>query len=225
MIFNIGIILILLMFTVVGLKQGIIKQGVSLIGIILVFVVSFLFKGLIGNLLCLYLPFFNFIGNYEGLSTINILIYQLIGFIIIFSLLLSVYALIIKLSKVLNTVVNLTLVLIIPSKILGAILGFIEGYILVFICIIILIIPLHNIDTFTSSKVVNYILYNSPVIRKITYPVTSTIKETYVLGEKIAHKKISKEEANKKILDTMLEHKVVSKSLVQELIEKKKIKI
>ena len=218
MIFNIGIILILLMFAVVGMKRGIIKEGISLISIILVFIISFLLKGIIGNLLCKYLPFFKLEGNYEGLSTINILVYQLIGFVIILALLLSVHAIIMKLANLLNEAIDLTLVLIIPSRILGLIFGFIKGYIIVFICLIVLIIPLHNVDSFTNSKVVNHIIYHSPIITKLTYPITSTIKETYILGNKIINKKISKNEANKKILDTMLEHKVVSKSLVQELI-------
>ena len=76
-ILDVIIILIILMFGAVGYKKGVIKEGVSLIGTILVFIISYMFKGVIGNELCKFLPFFNFSGKLEGLVSLNIIIYQL----------------------------------------------------------------------------------------------------------------------------------------------------
>lgn len=225
MILNIGIILILAMFAIAGFKEGIIKTGVSLVGTLLIFIISFLLKGVIGNLLCKYLPFFNLEGNYEGLSSINILIYQLIGFLVIFAILLSIYTVIIKISKILDKAIKLTLVFAIPSKILGSILGIIEGYIVVFVCLVVMMIPLHNTEIFTSSKIANHIIYKSPILTKLSSPVTKTLEETYQLGDKIIKKKISKKEANKKLLQIMIKNKVVNQKLVDELIESKKLKM
>ena len=225
MIVDIGIILILIMFTIGGLKKGIIKAGISLVGLIIIYVISFSLKGIIGNLLCKYLPFFNLEGNYNGLTSINILIYQLIGFLLIFGILLSVYMIVLNLAKVLDTAANLTLVLIIPSKLLGGLLGLIEGYIIVFVCLVFLMAPLHNVDMFTESKLVNHIVYKSPLLTKYISPVTDTLKESYELGEDIRNDKITKKKANKKILKMMVKNKIVKQSFVDELIESGKLKM
>ena len=225
MIIDIGIILILIMFTIVGLKQGIIKAGISLIGLIVIYVISFSLKGVIGNILCKYLPFFDLEGSFHGLTSLNILIYQLIGFILVFAILLSVYMIILKLAKALDLAAKLTIVLIIPLKLLGGLLGLIEGYIIVFICLVLLMIPLHNIDMFTSSKMVNHIVYDTPLLTKYISPVTDTLKEAYQLGEDINNGKITNKKANKKILDIMIKNKIVSKDLVDELIKSSKLKM
>ena len=114
-IFDVGIILVLIMFVIVGFKRGVIKECVSLVGIIIIFVLSFALKGVVGNFLCQYLPFFSFKGSIEGLVVINILFYQIIAFLIVFCLLLSVYSIVLFISKVIQKVVNLTIILIIPS--------------------------------------------------------------------------------------------------------------
>ena len=74
---DIGIILIFIMFLIVGIKRGVIKEAVSLVAIILVFVLSFSLKGIIGNILCVLLPFLDL----DGFVTLNIFFYQLVAFI------------------------------------------------------------------------------------------------------------------------------------------------
>jgi len=225
MIIDIIIVLMLVMFTIGGLKKGIIKSGISLIGLVIVYLISFSFKGVIGDVLCRYLPFFNLEGNYNGLTSINILIYQLIGFFIIFSLLLTIYYMILKLANIVDLAANATIILIIPLKILGAIFGFIGGYIVLFICIVVLMVPLHDVEFFTSSKLVNHIAYKSPLLTKYVSPVIDVIEESCELGENIGNNKITKKEANEKILDIMIENKIVDKKLVDELIDSGKLKM
>ena len=163
-IFDIGIILFIIMSMIVCAKKGLIKSAVSLVGIILVFIIALTFKEQLGNFLCKYLPFFNFSGNLEGLVSINILIYQLLAFIIIIAILLSIYALIMSISGLLQKIVNATIILKLPSAIAGSIIGLIEGYILTFIILLLLVLPCKNFDLFNDSKLVNTILYKTPII-------------------------------------------------------------
>ena len=84
---DIGIVAVILMFAVVGMKNGFFKEVISLAGIVIVFVLSFMFKEQVGNFLCKVLPFFTFEGfHIEGLVALNILIYQLVGFFFIFGI-------------------------------------------------------------------------------------------------------------------------------------------
>ena len=110
-ILDLAILFAFVMFLLIGLKRGVIKEAVSLVGIIIVFVLSFSFKGIIGNILCYILPFFRFIGSIEGLVTINILFYQALAFMILFCLLYGIYSICLKISKFIQKIVNMTIIL------------------------------------------------------------------------------------------------------------------
>ena len=62
-------VVILFIFAAIeGFKKGFIKELTSLIGTIVIFVVSYNLKGIVGNFLCLFLPFFiyNLILKFTG---------------------------------------------------------------------------------------------------------------------------------------------------------------
>ena len=141
--------------------------------------------------MCIYFPFFKFSGVISGLSSLNILIYQLIAFIIVFGFLLGFYSLVLKISKVFQKIVNMTLVLWIPSKILGALVSFIKGYLCVFICLVFLIIPLGGSNIFQDSNMINYILYKTPILSNFTGSFVNPINEIYSLSEDVSNNKIS----------------------------------
>ncbi|MBR2828551.1 MAG: CvpA family protein [Bacilli bacterium] len=222
-IFDIVIILILLMFLIVGWKRGVIKEAVSLVGIVLVFVLSLQFKGVLGNFFCKYLPFIPFKGRMEDITSLNLLFYQVLAFLLIFCILIAAYEILMKVSKWVQKIVNLTIILIIPSKILGALLSFIKGYIILFAVFVILMAPLGNSKILKESTLMNGILYNTPVLSTKTKDLTESIKEIYKLGEKIAKDKITKEEANKKTIEILIKYDIVKEELVEDLIKNKKL--
>lgn len=222
-VFDIGIILLFIMFLIIGFKNGVIKEIVALIGIILIFIVSFNLKGILGNVLCTFLPFFKFTGAIEGITTINILVYQVIAFMIVFSILLSVYAIALKLSKFLQKIVNLTIVLWLPSKFLGALVSFVKGYIILFAILIVLMIPLKNQPLFSESSLTNYILYKTPILSRSGGNFTASVTEIYDLASKVSKKEMTSDSANLKTLDIMLKYKIVDKKIVERLIKLHKL--
>ena len=222
-IFDIGIILVLISFIVVGFKKGVIKELVSLVGIILVFILSWNLKGFIGNFLCLNLPFIEFKGAISNISSLNIMMYQMIAFIIIFSLLLGIYSISLKISRIVQKFVNMTLVLWIPSKILGAVVSFIKGYLILFIIFVFLMIPLGNYSIFKESTFIDIILNKTPIVSKHTSSFTKPISEIIDLSKKVNNKKITAKEANKRAISIMINYDVVDKNTVEKLYEKKKI--
>ena len=222
-IFDVGIILLLIMFLIVGFKNGVIREAFSLIGIIAVFILSFVFKGLLGNLMCIILPFFKLSGIIEGFSVINILIYQIIAFMLVFAILLTIYEIFLKISKFIQKLVNLTIILILPSKLLGAVVSLIKGVIVLFAVFIVLMIPLKNSELFTGSTMVNQILYKTPILSQSSNNYINTVEEIYNLAEKVSNKKISTNDANLELLDMMLKHKIVNKSTVESLVKLHKL--
>ena len=216
-IIDIVVILVLIMFAIVGWKNGVIKEVVSLAGLVLIFVIAYTFKEEIGNTLCKYLPFFNFSGNIEGLVSLNILIYQMIAFFIILCILYTIYQIVLKLSGWLQKLVNLTIILKLPSKIAGLVVGAIEGYLIIFALLLILIVPLKEIDGISESKMIPAIVHKTPIISSYTKDISNTITEIYDLADEVANEEITKNQANLKIIDTMIKYDIVSKKTVEQL--------
>ena len=75
------VILIFLAFgALIGFKRGFTRQLVSLVGIFVIIVVSFLFKNPVSVFLYNNLPFFNFGGIFKDITVLNILVYEVIAF-------------------------------------------------------------------------------------------------------------------------------------------------
>lgn len=218
-IFSIGIILILIMFIIAGWKNGGIKETASFIGIVLVFFLSYVLKGIVGNFLCTTLPFFDF----GGLVSLNIVVYQIIAFVLLFVILLSLYRLLLKLSNGLQKIINATIILAIPNKILGSIIAFIEGWIVLFVILVLLIVPFRGVDQFKDSKMNKIILFQTPILSEAVKPFTNAVVEIYSLSSDVSMEEIEANEFNLRSLDIMLKYKLVSKKEVEKLVELKKL--
>ena len=133
------LILFLLCGAVLGFKKGAIKSLVALVGIIALVVISYYLKNPIAELLFKYCPFVNFSGSWEGLITLNILLYESIAYILVFVVLYSILSIILKVSGIIEKLLTMTIILGIPSKIIGAVLGFLEAVFFSFIILFVLI--------------------------------------------------------------------------------------
>ncbi len=218
-IFDIVIILLILLSGVTGLKQGLLKSGINLIGTILIYIIAFKMKNGIGLFLCKVCPFFKF----DGYITLNILIYQLIAFVLIASVLFSIFALILKLTGIVQKLIDLTVILDIPSKIGGFIVGLLEGYVVMFIIILILSVPLRNVEMFSKSKLVNKMLNDTPILSSTLDGVDDAIFNVFnitsVVGE--GEDKITK--VNLDIMKTYLDCKVITKDDAIKIIDTGKL--
>ena len=223
-IFDILIILIILSFGATGLKNGFFKQIVLTVGTIFVFILSYKFKDYIADFLSYHLPFFNFSGPFEGLTTINIILYQMVSFILVFLVLSSVLIVLLKVTGVFEKILKFTVVLGIPSKILGFIVGLIEGYVVVFVALFFLSQPAVDLDFVNSSKLKPVILNSSPVLSNVVKNTNDTIKELYVLVKDYSDTKDA-DAFNRNSIDIMLKNKVITPSYVETLILKNKLDI
>ena len=223
---DIVIILLLIMFAIVGWKQGVIKEVVQLVGMIIILAVSFNFKDELGNIFCKWLPFFEFAGSpVEGMISLNILIYQLLGFLAIFIILYGVYSLLLKVSGILQKLVDWTIILLIPSKIGGLLVGLLEGYILIFILLLLILgLPTNMTSNYRNSKMVNKIVYETPILSTAAKDVTSTFKDIYELTDEVINKNLDKNEANLRTIDIMLKYDLVTPKTVEQLVVLDKLK-
>ena len=219
------IILIFLAFgAIAGFKRGFTKQLLSSIGLILVVILSFMFKNPVSVFLYENLPFFKFGGIFKGVTVLNILLYEVVAFFLVMAVLIIVLRLLIFVSGVFEKFLNMTIILGIPSKILGAILGVLENFVLAFIILYVLTLPFFSLDVLNESKIKDKILKNTPFL-------SSQIDRSVVVIDEFIDMKEKYETAvdpngfNLEALDLLLKHKVITIDSVEKLLEKDKLQI
>ncbi len=221
-IIDIILILVLVMGAIIGFKRGVIKSATMFIGAIIVIVLAYSLKNPVSKILYSFLPFFNFAGDFAGLTTLNIIIYEAIAFVLVYVLLMAVLQIIIKITGVFETILNFTIILGIPSKLLGAVFGFFEAYLFIFVAIFLLNqIPATN-EIVTESTFASKIASSSPILSDITSSYYDAFEEIISIKDQ---NKNDKEEYNRKCLDILLKYGIVDISSAEELINNGKLQI
>lgn len=218
-IVDIVIIAIIGLCTFLGFKKGVIKSLVQLVGTAAVLILAYTFKGMLANFLMSFMPFFNFIG-YEGITAINILVYELISFIVIFVLLYCILNILLSLSGLIETLLKLTVVLAIPSKILGAIVGFLEGVILAFMVTFILLHAGPVEKYVMESKTGIILLERTPFVGQVMLKTTESMKEINELINAM-NEETNKDAINAQVLQILIHYQVISKEDAKRIIDEK----
>ncbi len=223
-IVDVLIVLVILLCAVSGFKRGGIKQTISTVGFLIVLVVAFSLKNPVAEFLSLHLPFFNFSGTFEGVTALNIIIYQLIAFFLMVILLEAVLNVVISMSGIVEKLIRMTIILSLPSKILGCIVGAIEGFLIVFIALLVLKQPMFHLTVFEGSELTDKVLTSTPVLSNFADSIVSTVTDVYDIS--IEYKEAANaEELNKRTVETMLKHKLITPDYVRKLIDAGKIEI
>lgn len=217
------IILFIILGAVVGFKEGFIKKTASLIGLVVITIISFLLKDMISVILYENLPFFNFGGLIKGVEMINVIMYELIAFFIVFAALSLILRIILAVTGIVEKLLKMTIILAVPSKILGAIVGTIEYYIYAFIILFIITLPVFNIKIVNESKYKNFILKNTPVVSTLANKTLDTYKEVYDAID--SHNGNNTEEVNAKVLDVLLKYDIISVESTEKLIKANKVHV
>lgn len=220
-IIDVIIILILLMGAVIGFKQGAIKKTVSFVGTFAIIIIAFIFKNDLSVLLYENLPFFDFWGAFKGIQVLNIILYEVIAFLVVFSLLFIVLRMLIVISGLAELLLKATIFLAIPSKILGIFVGLIEYYVYIFIVLFVISLPVFNLVNLNDSQFAGTILNNTPLLSGLADDTVEVYTEVYNIIDNRDDK--TSEELNEEVLTFMLEKKAISYESAKSLIDRNKI--
>ncbi len=216
---DIIIVIVLILFAILGFNRGVFQSLIILLGFIIVIFTSYTLKNYIGDIFVLNLPFISFGNFFNGVSSLNIIMYQAFAFIIMLIIFGLIYKFLITISGIFEKILRITVILGIPSKILGLFVGFIEGYIIVYLSLFILSQPFLQLDMSNESKYAEKILNNSPVISNFAENSLRLVNKVTDIT-----KIEDKEAMDLKIAKLILDEKVTSKEVMQKLIEKGKLK-
>ncbi len=223
-IIDVLVVLLITMCAVIGMKKGFIKTFVSFVGIILVFILSYLLKDILAEWMSLNLPFFSFGGSFSGATILNVIIYQLLAFFIVFVVLMTLYSVLVKVSGLIERILKITIILSIPTKIGGLIVGILEGIIISLILIIFLSLPVLNFGLVRDSIIRKYLYNISPIVGNITSNTNDAVDEIMTLKDKFDEDE-DKEEFNIECFEALLKHHVIGTSYSEKLVYSGKLKI
>ena len=219
---DIIVVLFILMGGIVGFKKGFFNQTVSFIGFLLVLILAFLLKNEIATFLCLNFPFFSFGGLFTGITILNILLYEVIAFIILVIVFWIIFKVILFVTKLFEKLLKFTVILGVPSKILGALVGIIEYYIIAFIVLFCLNQPTFTSINLKDSSIGMFILHKTPVLNRVIDNTLNAVDEIYSITESYDDKD-SNTGLNEETLDILFKYKLVDIDTLEKLIEKDKI--
>ncbi len=222
-IIDISIVALIILGAILGFKRGVFSELVSAIGFIVSVVLAFLFKNPVSEFMYSHLPFFKFGGLLKGVPVLNIVVYEIIAFLIMLAVFLLVVNILKVVTKLFELVLKMTIVLSIPSKILGALVGMLEYFVLTFIILYILSLPTLSSDIIKDSKFKDNILNNTPILSSFVKKSMNVFEEFEVLKEK--YKDSTNEQFNNEAMDLLLKYKVVTVKSADKLIKQKKISV
>ena len=217
---NIIILIFVLSYGLLGYKRGVFKQSVIIIGTILVILISYRFKNIIGDFLALNLPFFKFTNILNGAVAFNIIFYQALGFLLVSVVLTIIFKVIVAITGIFEKILRFTSILGIPSKLLGFIVGLLEGYVLAFAVLFVLYQPIFNLDILNKSDLATTILNKSPVLSNMAKDTLDTVNEIYDLTGITDSNTL-----NLLVVDIVLDKEVANVELIDKLVEKDKLNI
>lgn len=218
------IILFLLIGAAIGFKRGVIQSATMFLGIIIVIILAYYLKNPLSKLMYTYLPFFQFSGALQGVTVLNILIYEALAFLIVFLLLTAILNILIKVTGIVEKILKFTIILGIPSKILGALFGILEQFIYLFVFLFLLSRLSFTAEYINESYIGTKILNSTPVLSGVVESSYQSFEEIYSLKDKYANS-TNKKEYNKEAMEILLKYAIISPESAKKLVENGKVDI
>lgn len=220
-IVDIIIILIIGLGALVGFKEGAIKRATSIVGLVLVVILSFTLKNYLSVFFYENLPFFDLWGVFKGIQVLNIVFYEMLAFLIIASILTIVYRVILALTGIIEKILKATIILSIPSKIIGFFVGIFEYYIWVYLFLFVLTLPVFNIKEIYESKTAMFIITETPILSKYTGKTLDIYNDLYSIIDNRESK--TNAQVNEEAMKLMLEYDIITTESAHKLIDRNKV--
>ena len=213
------IVLLLILGSFIGLKKGIVKSVVSFAGLIIAFVLAWFLKNPISEFMYTKFPFFSFTGE---TALINIIIYELIAFLIIAIVLLVIVKLVTHFTGLVSKILTLSKSMGFISKLLGMIFGFIETYVIIFMVLFFMYNFTNIYKTIEANTLATRMLDSTPLLTNMVESERSSFEEIANLSKNY---KENSEEYNEQLFDILLKYDVIKPSTAKKLVEENKVKI
>lgn len=107
-------------------------------GFIGAFIGAYMLKSPLSVFMYTHLPFFKFEGLFKGVASLNIIVYEVMAFLITFIVLRIAIKVVARLLGLVERLLSFIFFIGVPSKILGALVGFVKSIIVLYFLLLFL---------------------------------------------------------------------------------------
>ena len=221
LIVNAVIILFLIMGVYDGYKKGFIDGIFRLLGVVLALFLAYMYKDKLSVILYTHLPFIKLGGLFRGVSVINILIYELIAFVLIFIVAILVVDLIVKTSGIVEKILKIIPLFEFVNGVLGAIIGLAQTVLILYFVIFVFKFGCNLFGFQMQPSLADNVLEIQILDEKFGSTISS-FNEIASLAKSYEDSK-DKSELNDKSIDILLKYGIISQENLDILIKNNKI--
>lgn len=214
--------LVLALFAYIGYKKGVFKQLISFVLFVLMTITAYKLRVFPASLCIKYLPFFNFGGAYNKVYSLNILIYQIISFIVILVLIYCIIYIIIGLTGISEYLTKKQLSFDLISKLFGLLFGLFEGFIVSFVISVCLLQFPMTQSLIMNNKVLKGMVEKTPIVSRVFSSTIVSSQEFYFVSQ---DKAMSPEEKNLEMIRKLIRYEIISARTVQINIDNGKLRL
>ncbi len=216
------IILIIVSETYAGYKKGFLESSIKLLGFIGAFIGAYMLKSPLSVFMYTHLPFFKFEGLFKGVASLNIIVYEVMAFLITFIVLRIAIKVVARLLGLVERLLSFIFFIGVPSKILGALVGFVKSIIVLYFAAFVFKFGCNFMNIEIKESLADDII-SIPVLKNVFGNALSSFEEITSIARDYEDTK-DKTEFNDKAIDILLKYNVITKDNLQILIDNGKIK-
>ncbi len=216
------IILIIVSETYAGYKKGFLESSIKLLGFIGAFIGAYMLKSPLSVFMYTHLPFFKFEGLFKGVASLNIIVYEVMAFLITFIVLRIAIKVVARLLGLVERLLSFIFFIGVPSKILGALVGFVKSIIVLYFAAFVFKFGCNFMNVEIKESLADDII-SIPVLKNVFGNALSSFEEITSIARDYEDTK-DKTEFNDKAIDILLKYNVITKDNLQILIDNGKIK-
>lgn len=221
LIVNIVLIIFIVAEVYDGFKKGFLESSINLLGNIAALIGAYLLKNPVSVFMYTHLPFFKFSGLFKGVSSLNIIVYEIIAFILVYIILIVIIKIIAKLTGLVEKLLSIIFFFGIPNKILGALVGFIKAIVILYFAIFFFKFGCNFLNIGVEASLADTIV-EIPILKNTFGSTLSSLDEITELAREFDNTK-DKTEFNNDAIDILLKYNIISKENLDILINNGKI--
>lgn len=215
--------LILLLGIYLGYQRGFIKSAFKFVSTFAAFIFSYALKNKVSVFLYTHLPFFKLGGFFKGITSLNILIYEVIAFVLVFTFVMLLVEVIWLVTGLVGNLISKIKLLNFPNKLFGTIIGFLEAVVIVYFLYSVALFGSNFFDYNVKSHLGDRIL-EIPILNKNFGDTFDALGDITALAKEYPNAS-DKDAYNLETLNILLKYKILTKENAQKLVDQEKIVI
>ena len=220
-VISIIVILVLVSDIIAGYKKGFLENTIKFLRVVISMLIAYLFKGSLSSYLYLNYPFFNLDGIFKGVSSVNILIYEVLAFFVLYIIVSLILKIICDILKLEERLLRLISIIGVPNKIMGAIFGGLKSLIFLYFILSLFFVVSTFFEIDTGESLGDYIV-DIPILKNTFGSVLDSFDQISELALEYEHIQ-DKSQLNTDAIDILLKYDIISEDNLELLIESGKV--